>query len=71
MVKNELSDSSRLMEVRDLDWSPQERQWGKCRQEDGLAGQAVDRPGPSASADFHLRPGETYEDAMRRVHNAA
>ena len=41
------------------------------RQEDGPAGQAVDTPGPSASADFHIRPGETYEEAMRRAHNAA
>ena len=74
MVKNEWVSSENslgLMEVCDLYWSPQERQWGMRRQEDGPAGQAVDTPGPSASADFHIRPGETYEEAMRRAHNAA
>ena len=68
---NEWSDSSDSMDVRELDWSPQERAWGKSRQEDGPAGQAGGGAGPSASADFHTRPGETYDDAMRRVHNAA
>ena len=67
MVKDEwvsLEDSSGEMKVGDLDWSPQQRRWGK-RRLDG------DGDGPSASVDLHVWPGETYEGAMRRVHDAA
>ena len=53
-------DSSGEMQVGELDWSPQERRWGKRRQD-----------GQEASVDFELRPGETPEGAMRRVHDAA
>ena len=67
MVKDEWilsEDSSGEMQVGDLDWSPQQRRWGKRRQ----AGQ---EGGPSALVDFQVRPGETFEGAMRRVHDAA
>ena len=67
MVKDEWvssEDSSGEMQVGDLDWSPQQRRSGKRRQ-DGQEG------GPSASVDFQVRPGETYEGAMKRVHDAA
>ena len=67
MVKDEWvssEDSSGEMQVGDLDWSPQQRRWGKRRQD----GQ---EEGPSASVDFQVRPGETFEGAMRRVHDAA
>ena len=57
-------DSSGEMQVGELDWSPQERRWGKRRQ-DGQEG------GLSASVDFQLHPGETLEGAMKRVHDAA
>ena len=59
------------MDVHDLDWSPQERVWGKHRQEDGPAGQAGGGAGRSVSADFHMRPGETSDNAVRLVHNSA
>ena len=66
MVKDDWvssEESSNAMGFPDLDWSPQHRQWGKLRQD----GQG--EPCPSSSADFHIRPGETCEDALRRVHN--
>ena len=68
MVKNEWSDSSSgSMNVTDLDWPRHERAWGKRRQSDGDGGGA----GPSASANFAMRPRETYDNAVRRVHCAA
>ena len=68
MVKNEWSDSSAgSMDVTDLDWPRHERAWGKRRQGDGGDGAA----GPFASVDFAMQPGETYDDAVRRVHRAA
>ena len=67
MVKNEWSDSSAgSMDVTELDWPKHERAWGKRRQGDDQGGAA----GLSASADFQMRPGETYDDAVRRVHHA-
>ena len=64
MVKDERVSSEDSSEVRvgELDWSPQERRWGKRRQE----GQEAS----SLGLDFELLPGETPEGAMRRVHDA-
>ena len=54
MVKDEWvsSDDSAEMRVGELDWSPQERRWGKRRE-----GQEAS----SLGLDFELLPGETPE----------
>ena len=61
-MKDEFSSTdSSEMKVGELDWSPDERRWGKRRE-----GQEAS----SLGLDFELLPGESPAGAMRRVHDA-
>ena len=62
VMKDEFSSTdSSEMKVGELDWSPDERRWGKRRE-----GQEAS----SLGLDFELLPGESPAGAMRRVHDA-